>query len=209
MFVGVPSPPANLRVTNVFKDSCILSWSASGTDGGSPILGYHVERRTGGHSGRWTKITGRYIADTSYHVVDLIEGSAYEFRITAENKVGESQPCSPSLPVTAKDPWDTPGVPGTPTVSDITKRSCKLSWSPPTSDGGNAIRNYLIEYRAVGAFKWLLANEGDRTTDTTYKVIGLHTDTEYDFRIAAENKAGAGPYASTAMAIMAKDPIRE
>lgn len=54
-------------------------------------------------------------------------------------------------------------------VLDLTRRSCTLSWRPPSDDGGDEIRNYVIEYKEAGTFRYLRANEGDRVLDTTYR----------------------------------------
>ena len=85
--------------------------------------------------------------DTSYYAVDLHDGESYEFRVYAENRVGFSEPSRISAPVLAKDPWSVPGRPGPPKVGKMTRRSCLLTWTPPDYDGGNPIRNYIIEYR--------------------------------------------------------------
>jgi len=42
--------------------------------------------------------------------------------------------------------------------------------------------------------KWMRANEVTPISDTYFKVGGLHEDIDYEFRVAAENKAGLGPY---------------
>ena len=68
------------------------------------MTGYYVERRTT-ESRRWVKITKAAITETTLEVKDLIEGSEYEFRVTAVNKVGESEPGPSSKTVKAKDPW--------------------------------------------------------------------------------------------------------
>ena len=80
-------------------------------------------------------------------------------------QVGNSLPSSPSSPFVAKDPWDKPGRPGAPTVSEVTKRSCVLTWTPPVSDGGCPIKTYVIEYkvsvttRAVSAYSLKIEKE--------------------------------------------------
>ena len=56
-------------------------------------------------SGRWVFITKQAVTKTTLDVRDLYEGTEYEFRVSAENKRGVSQPSEPSIPVIAKDPW--------------------------------------------------------------------------------------------------------
>jgi len=46
----------------------------------------------------------------------------------------------------------------------------------------------------VTAMKWLRANEVTPISDTHFKIGGLHEDIDYEFRVAAENRAGLGPF---------------
>ena len=101
-----------------------------------------------------------------------------------------------------RDPWDKPSKPEGLKVGDITKRSCNLTWSAPTSDGGDGIRSYIIEYRKSGlGSKWTRANDNLHVLEPTFKVTGLHDDVDYEFRVAAENRAGMGPYSETTVPI--------
>ena len=56
-------------------------------------------------SSRWIKVNKDIITDTELKVDDLIPDEEYEFRIMAENQVGVGPPCSPTEPITAKDPY--------------------------------------------------------------------------------------------------------
>ena len=85
-----------------------------------------------------------------------------------------------------------PGAPGRPEVSDLTATSCTLNWTAPEKDGGSKIVNYIIEMRKEGETKWKVVNLSDKVTSLTYKVRGLKEETQYEFRVTAENKAGAG-----------------
>ena len=103
-FSDPPGPPQNPMVSDVTKDKCHLTWEPPASDGGSPVIGYHVERRQVGSS-RWLKINKDIIPDLTYDVNDLIEGTEYEFRIMAENKIGVGPPSETTSPITAKDPY--------------------------------------------------------------------------------------------------------
>lgn len=81
-----------------------------------------------------------------------------------------------------------------------------LDWVPPHDDGGCKISGYIIEYKIVGAFKWSRANT-QLVEGTNYTVKGLMEDMEYEFHVAAENKAGAGPFSKSSSAIKAKEPL--
>ena len=86
------------------KSSCQLSWRAPESDGGTPIIGYYIERATA-RSSRWLRLNKDSIAELSYQAIELIDDTEYKFRIVAVNKVGESQPGPESESVLAKDPW--------------------------------------------------------------------------------------------------------
>ena len=99
-----PGPPAKPTISNISKDSCTLSWQPPSNDGGSRITGYHVERRSA-VSKRWVFISKAPISGLDMKVKDLFEDTEYEFRVSAENKVGTGSPSQPSTPFVSKDPW--------------------------------------------------------------------------------------------------------
>ena len=81
-----------------------------------------------------------------------------------------------------------------------------MTWKPPASDGGAEIFNYVIEYRIEGGFKWVKANE-DHIPVTEYTVKGLKKDSNYEFRISAENRAGVGPASEPTLPTKAKEKL--
>ncbi|ESO04849.1 hypothetical protein HELRODRAFT_131517, partial [Helobdella robusta] len=202
-----PGPPSAPEVSNILPTSCTLQWTCPTDDGGSPVLGYHVERAlvSDAPSGplRWISVNKEIIPDTKLNVKDLVEDNKYVFRVTAENKVGRGQPSAPSQPMVAKNPF---GKPGTPEMKESTKSSIALTWTPPTDDGGSEITNYVIEMKLEDSVRWEKATN-DKIKDTFYVVKGLKADKMYDFRVAAENTAGVGPFAETEQPIQTEDKI--
>lgn len=104
---------------------------------------------------------------------------------------------------------DKPGKSGKPNISDITKDSVILAWSPPESDGGTPITNYIIEFKMKATTKWAKANIDDVVTDTMYTVRELKEGKEYMFRVTAENKVGAGPPSDATDSVLIKEPVGE
>lgn len=104
LLTGPPGPPEAPQVSDVFKTSAVLTWRAPTDDGGTPVTAYWIERRLTS-SVRWVTVNKDAITDLTYTVKDLVEGSEYEFRVTAENKAGRGPPSAVSQPVLAKDPW--------------------------------------------------------------------------------------------------------
>jgi len=77
----------------------------------------------------------------------------------------------------------------------IDDRSVDLSWSSPSSDGGTAITDYVIEYQLTSGGVWVVFPDGV-STDTFAEVTSLTNDTSYDFRVSAVNGIGQGPASS-------------
>lgn len=100
----MPGAPRAPTATDILATSMKLNWMAPDSDGGTPILGYHVERRSN-TSKHWVFLNKEPVTETSLHVKDLFEDMVYEFRVTALNKVGAGKPSPPSVPYTAKNPW--------------------------------------------------------------------------------------------------------
>jgi titin len=98
-----------------------------------------------------------------------------------------------------------PGKPDAPEITKLGKTSASLSWKPPRQDGGAEITNYVIEHRVEGGFKWVKTTETILITQYTLK--GLVEGNVYEFRVAAENKAGVGPASDPTMPVTVKEPI--
>ena len=102
---------------------------------------------------------------------------------------------------------DKPGKTGVPEVKDTQRNQVELVWTAPTDDGGSPITNYVVEYCEETAFRWLPAGEGDAVPGTRYVVRGLTENTAYKFRVAAQNKAGVGPFSECVLPVKVKEPV--
>ena len=65
----------------------------------------------------------------------------------------------------------------------------KVSWTPPEVDGGSLIIRYRLEYKEKISTNWIPVNV-NKSTDTTVDVKSLDENTEYQFRVYAENEVG-------------------
>ena len=88
---------------------------------------------------------------------------------------------------------DPPSAPGAPRGLESTEDSITIQWNRPRHDGGSSIQGYTIERRQVGENQWIKANHA-MVKDLTYRVINLIEHREYEFRVAAINAAGQGPW---------------
>lgn len=82
----MPGQPKDLKITDVTRGTCRLTWKAPDNDGGERIKSYFIEKKT--VSGKaWTKVNPA-CGSQSFVVPDLIEGQEYLFRVRAENRFG-------------------------------------------------------------------------------------------------------------------------
>lgn len=84
-----PGSPGKPVVFNVTSDGMTVQWEAPGFDGGSPITGYHLEKKDR-NSLLWMKVNSSVISGREYRVIGLIEGLEYSFRVYAQNNAGMS-----------------------------------------------------------------------------------------------------------------------
>lgn len=98
-----PSPPGKPYLVPETPDQqpdfITIRWSPPASDGGAPIIGYLVEhRRTG--SPHWLRASPNLAVDTEFTLTGLEPGWRYQFRVSAENDVGRSDPGELSEPLT-------------------------------------------------------------------------------------------------------------
>lgn len=100
----VPDAPDAPVISDITATSAVVTWQPPANDGGSPVIGYRLERISG-FSGRWVSVTKDLIPEMTFSVADLVENNTYEFRVIAENKAGQSKPSPPSENTKALNPW--------------------------------------------------------------------------------------------------------
>jgi fibronectin type 3 domain-containing protein len=83
----VPSAPSDLRA-QIVNGGVALTWNASTSDGGSPILGYSIFRGTDlDHMAYVDSVTGTSFLDEGAEA-----GVVYYYTVTAVNSIGRSAP---------------------------------------------------------------------------------------------------------------------
>ncbi|KAJ6665025.1 hypothetical protein lerEdw1_005256, partial [Lerista edwardsae] len=192
IFAGDPiDPPGQAsqpQVTDVTKDAITITWNPPAKDGGSPVMGYVVEKRKKG-SNLWVPVSKELIQGTKCKVDGLLEDTEYEFRVIAVNQAGPGHPSSASNSVVARDPIKPPGLVKGLHVADSSNSSISLAWQQP--DEGDAPSGYILEMRAEDTKDWSKCTKIP-ISGTSYTVGGLQERQKYFFRIRAVNEAGVG-----------------
>ncbi|XP_075998178.1 immunoglobulin-like and fibronectin type III domain-containing protein 1 [Genypterus blacodes] len=199
---SAPSAPGAPRVSTVTKYSMVVEWELPAKDGGSPIIGYHLERKEK-NSILWTKLNKLEILDARFKTSGLAEGIEYEFRVFAENIAGLSPSSNVSDCYVARDPCDPPGKPE---AIVITKENITLQWAKPRFDGGSTITGYVVEKKELPDGRWMKANFTN-IIETQFTVTGLTGGEGYEFRVTAKNGAGVWSTPSESTTIIAQDVI--
>ena len=204
---GVPETPVPLLVSDIQSDSCVLEWKAPTWTGGEPLKGYLLEMRIGdARNAEWTKVSEISPELKCYQVKNLSEGNEYYFRISAFNTIGHSVPLVLNRPVVPKKKLTPPSPPTGPvTALTCNKDSITIQWGPPKHDGGAPLTRYIVTYREVNKPTYSRAAIVDPETFTC-QISNLVENSDYHFRIVAENFIGASDHLQTSEPIKAKSP---
>lgn len=90
---------------------------------------------------------------------------------------------------------------------DIQARSVRVSWRPPSDDGGADILGYIVERREVPKAAWCTVDS--RVTENSLVVKGLKENVQYHFKISAENQFGISRSLKSEEAVTPKTPLCE
>merc|ERR1719189_243443 len=201
---GLPAAPIGpLEVSEITSHTCKLNWSPPEFDGGSKITHYVVERRDIRHN-EWIVIAS-FCKSTTFTVQGLTEGQEYLFRILAANNNGHGPPLDGVNPIKARSPYDVPGRPGVPSVTEVGGDFVNLSWAKPEDDGGSRIKGYWIEKSEVGVDLWQRVNQFLHAA-TQFNISNLIENRQYEFRVFAENEAGLSESSQNSSKVVVKDP---
>ncbi|XP_034340448.1 myomesin-1 isoform X2 [Arvicanthis niloticus] len=229
---GAPAAPLDVVSLDANKDYIIISWKQPAVDGGSPILGYFIDKCEVG-TDTWSQCNDTPVKFARFPVTGLIEGRSYIFRVRAVNKTGIGLPSRVSEPVAALDPaekarlksrpsapWTgqiivteeepTEGViPGPPTdlsVTEATRSYVVLSWKPPGQRGHEGIM-YFVEKCDVGTENWQRVNTELPVKSPRFALFDLVEGKSYRFRVRCSNSAGVGEPSETTEVTVVGDKL--
>ncbi|MEU4157688.1 peroxidase family protein [Actinoplanes sp. NPDC026670] len=187
--IGQPAPAAG---------AAVVRWTAPVDNGGSPIQRYEIQVRNG--DGRQSGALRTAPAGAGVQTVtDLVNGTAYRFRVRAVNALGAGAWSDSSTVVTPRT------VPGK--VRDLTARpggkggklTATVRWTAPAATGGSKITGYRITWqrlnakgKAQGAAVVTTVPAGARAASFTAPTE-IPANTRYRATVQAVNAAGAAP----------------
>jgi fibronectin type 3 domain-containing protein len=189
----VPGAPEDLQV-EWGEGRLEVGWSPPTSDGGTPILSYTLYRMEEGEDD-FTLLAILTVEELGHIDLDTTNGLEYSYRMTATNLAGVSEPCSPVSAVPA-------GLPGSPldllAVGGI--GSVRVTWGPPSDDGGHPVDGYRLYRMEEGGQMILLAELGSEVEE--FLDEGVDNGIVYLYSVSAFTDVGpsVASDASTAIA---------
>jgi titin len=186
------TPEAPTALTATPGDTVVgLTWTAPAPVAGVPVLDYAVSYKAATAATWRVTRTGADLA--AYTVTGLTNGVAYDFKVAAINRVGVGQP---SDTVTATPDAALARNPGVPTGLTATPgdREVGLRWTAPADNGGAPVTKYAVAYRPVEEATWSTFETDSPLTRAV--VRSLANGFAYQFKVAAYNAIGVGPWSA-------------
>lgn len=118
---NVPGAPGMPRALETTSDSVTIAWTKPRLDGGSPISGYVIERRSlSAGEDRWTKASHAVVPEMTHRVINLTENHEYEFRVAALNAAGQGAWSDSSDAICCRPPLCAPKITSDLSIRDMT-----------------------------------------------------------------------------------------
>ena len=177
------SPPSSPDWTDITRNTVSLKWNPPKNDGGSKIIGYNVEKRSGSDE-RWFKCNYTNVSDCEFTATSLSAGERYQFRVFARNASGTvSKPSLPSAEVVCHDDFKPPNIHLNSSILDgVTIRAgtslqlkAEISGKPNpvitwTNNGAEVVANQQVDIENTNQYTLLVIKDTNRRNSGQYVV---------------------------------------
>ncbi|MCY2952420.1 MAG: fibronectin type III domain-containing protein, partial [Planctomycetota bacterium] len=186
-----PAAPSNLTGSVVSFQQINLAW----TDNANNETGYSIDRKQGA-DGAWAPIAALAADSTGYSDQGLLADTEYSYRVEAQNGAGGSAYATSATVQTPGVVVPTPpSAPSGLVASAISSQQINLSWT----DNADNESGFFVERKQGSGGTWQQIVQLAANTPV-FSNSGLLVDTEYYYRVQAENTVGRSGYSSEASA---------
>ncbi|KAJ8601005.1 hypothetical protein CTAYLR_009338 [Chrysophaeum taylorii] len=138
-----PQAPRNVRIGRATATELFVEWEPPILDGGSAVLEYEI--KLGEKRMKTTSFClADPVADFGFRITDLAASEEYSLCVRCSNDKGWSAESATVIGVTKSA--IAPSKPLFVTCSEPTATEIAVRWSPPFSDGGAQIEEYVLSY---------------------------------------------------------------
>ena len=179
---GVPDPVSGIGALRGDRLATV-TWQSPGAQG-CRVQQYEILSSAGGSQfvGGEADVSSVGVA-RSHGFTGLANGTAYTFRVRAENEVGWGPFSAESAPVTPAGPPLAPSI----SAQSTNPGQVTLSWSAP-GDNGSPITGYQVSVNGGPP------SQVSGPPFSPHIIGGLSNSTAYSFRVRAVNDVGAGAW---------------
>ena len=190
--VAKPAAPTGLTATAASASQINLTW----TDASSNETGFKIERSSGGSAFAQTATVGAGV--TFYASTGLTAGTAYSYRVRANNAQGDSGYSNTATATTQATPPATPArFRGTPNYTGSSLVHIRLYWSDVANETSYRLegcKTASLTATCTYALVKVLPANSDGLIDTSVSVTWRGF---YKYRVRADNAAGSSAWAET------------
>lgn len=173
-----PDAPSGLGVAVTGKTTATISW----TDNSDNEDNFSVERRLTAGPGAWSEINAPAADATSYNATGLTADVSYDWRVRAQNAVGDS--VYTSIVAGVQFPADPSGL----IITITSETTATVDWT----DNSSTETSFRIE-RRTGAGAWSeVGNVGAGVV--TFADTGMAAGIQYGWRVRARSASGDSDY---------------
>jgi DNA-binding beta-propeller fold protein YncE len=177
--VPVPSSPTAL-VATAGNTSISLGWAAPTSSGPDPLTGYQVVLARPGAGGTMLDLNG---SSLSTEFSNLTNGIAYNVSVAGFSAAGVGT----SVATATVTPAGVPFPPTNLSVSALGPTELTLNWSPPATDDGAPITQYVLHYAPFNGGPAAILGVG---IELGAVLPGLDSGTNYSVYVTATNAVG-------------------
>lgn len=193
---AAPSAPSISSVSASGSGQLSVAFTAPTDNGGSTITNYAYSTDNG------LNYTVRNPGSTSSPILitGLTNGTGYQIKLKAINTSGQgsASQAATGTPISAS-------VPGAPTATKARLTGADadiyIEWTAPSSDGGSAITDYVIEYSDDAGANWQVATDTVSTTENA-TFTTFDRSTTYIFKVKTVNAVGSSLYGNVTSKVM-------